>query len=584
MSLASSIVTMCRLAVALLLSSLAALAFPAFSTTESRRAATADASDPYKVQTVCTAYPVNIGRRVAVSNGAELQQALDTASGGDTIMLTPNATFVPSAPEGSFMLRNRHLAPGQWVIVRSASAAFDSGGAVARGTRVSDANAILMPQLRATRANAPAIRAEPAARGYRLVGLDIGADSSVQQLTNLVELGAGADVTVDTEPSDIIIDRSYLHGSDTGNFRRGVLMNGAALAVIDSYLANFHDANGDSQALGGSNGPGPFRIVNNFLEAASENILFGGADPAVPNLVPSDIEVRRNLSTKRLSWQTSNVAVKNAFELKNARRVVVEGNTFEHVWVSGQDGTAILLKSVNQDGNCAWCVTEYVTFRDNIVRGAAHGVVVNATETGRKGLPLPVPANHLRFENVLFDDLGGPQWGGGGKLLRIFGGVADLSFTHVTSRGNITGVLDPASTTDANPRLVFSYNIAESNRFGIGAGADEGVKTLSRNFAPFTYRQNVLVNTSADGGGQTISDDALQARYPPTTWVAHGWNDVGFEQGTSKLAKASRYAHAGEDGKDIGADTDAIAVAQSSSARAGDGCGPQAIPRPRKGR
>ncbi len=563
--------TMSRIVLALVLSSSAALALSVCAS---------DSPDPYQVRAVCTAYPVNIGRRFAVSTGAELQQALDTANAGDTILLTPGVTYLPSAPEGSFMLRDRQVPSGQWIIVRSASAAFENRGAIPPATRVTEANAVFMPQIRSTKVNAPAIKTAAGARGYRLVGLDIGADSAVQQLTNLVELGSGTDTSVDAEPADVIIDRSYLHGNDAGNFRRGVLMNGAGLAVVDSYVANFHDANSDSQAVGGSNGPGPFRIVNNYLEAASENIMFGGADPAIPNLVPSDIEVRRNLSTKRLSWQTAHVPVKNAFELKNARRVLVEGNTFEHVWVSGQDGTAILFKSVNQDGKCTWCVTEYVTFRNNIVRGAGNGLVVNAAETGQRGLPLPLRANHVRLENVLFDDLGGSQWGGGGKLLRIFGGVSDVSITHVTSRANGTGVLDPGDPSDSNPRLVFSYNIVERLNYGIGAGSDEGTRTLSRNFAPYTYRQNVIVNTSA-ASDQAISDDALVGRYPPTTWVAHGWSDVGFQDGKSKLTKSSRFAAAADDGKDIGADLDAITGAQISSARGGDGCGPQAIPRPR---
>jgi len=563
-----------------LLASSAALAFIALAA-PSRSVAQAPQpaakADPYQVTTLCTAYPVNIGRRVTVSNGAELQQALDSANGGDTIVLTPGATYKPSAAEGSFILRNRHVPQGQWILIRSASTAFDDRGAIQSHTRATDANAALMPQIRATKVNAPAIKADAGARAYRLIGLDIGPDPSLQQLTNLVELGGGADVTVDTEPSDIIIDRCYLHGSDTGNFRRGVLMNGARLAVIDSYLANFHDANGDSQAVGGSNGPGPFKIVNNYLEAASENILFGGSDPAVPNLVPSDIEVRLNLSTKRLAWQAAKVPVKNAFELKNARRVIVEANTFENVWVSGQDGTAILLKSVNQDGRCAWCVTEYVTFQNNIVRGAANGVVINATETGKSGLAEPVPANHIRFANVLFDNLGAAQWGGGGKLLRVFGGVSDASFTHITSRSNPNGILDPGGTSDVNPNFVFSFNIVERQLYGIGAGGDEGVKTLARNFKPYTYQQNVLVNTSADTS-QAITDGNLESKYPPTTWVARGWTDVGFQANSSKLAKNSRFAAAAADGKDIGADVAAL-TAMQSNARRGDGCGPTAVPR-----
>ena len=97
------------------------------------------------------------------------------------------------------------------------------------------------------------------------------------QLSNLVELGSGKDTTVEAEPSDIVIDRCYLHGNDKGDYRRGVALNGVRMAVVDSYLENFHDAHSDSQAIGGWNGAGPFKIVNNFLEAASENIMFGGA-------------------------------------------------------------------------------------------------------------------------------------------------------------------------------------------------------------------------------------------------------------------------------------------------------------------
>jgi hypothetical protein len=531
------------------------------------------AADAYQVQAVCTALPVNIGRKFAVSTGGEFQRALDTAMAGDTILLEAGNVYRPTAPEGSFILRNRSVPVGQWIVVRSANPAFDPGGAQRAGVRASDSNAALMPQIRATEVNAPAIKTEPSASGYRLIGLDIGADASLKQLANLVELGNGSETTVAALPADIVIDRSYLHGNDTGNYRRAVAMNGIRLAVLDSYVSNFHDANGDSQAVGGWNGAGPFKIVNNFLEAASENIMFGGADPAIPNLVPSDIEISRNLSTKRLTWKASGVAVKNAFELKNARRVLVDGNVFEHVWPSGQDGSAILLKSVNQDGNCPWCVTEYVTFRRNIVRSASHGVVINAAETGKAGARLPAAVNHVQIEDVLFEDLDG-------KLLRIYGGVADLSVTHVTSRSNPYGVLEPRDPADVNPRFVFAYNLVERHMYGIGTGSDEGVTTLSRNFAPYTYRQNVIVNTSG-GTDQAMTSSALESRYPPTTWLVQGWNDVGFMPGTSKLAKGSRYARAAEDGRDVGADIDAIAAAQSSSARSGDGCGAVAVPRPR---
>ena len=182
-------------------------------------------------------------------------------------------------------------------------------------------------------------------------------------------------------------------------------------------------------------------------------------------------------------------------------------------------------------------MTEYVTFRNNIVRAAAHGLLINAAEAGARGLPLPQRANHIRIQNVVFRDIGGREWGGG-KLFRVFGGVSDVEITHVTSTGNGTGILDPRDTADLNPNLVFKYNIVERMLYGIGAGGDEGITTVTRNFAPYVYNQNVLVNTSRTTD-QAISDAALKSRYPPVTTIVPDWKAVGFLNGTEKLAKSS---------------------------------------------
>jgi hypothetical protein len=124
-----------------------------------------------------------------------------------------------------------------------------------------------------------------------------------------------------------VIDRCYLHGTETKDAVRGVALNSAWSAIIDSYLSDFHATSVDSQAIGGWGGPGPFKIVNNFLSGAGENVLFGGADPRIVGLVPSDIEFRRNHVFKPFSWKVGDPAyagirwtVKNS-ELKNAQRV-----------------------------------------------------------------------------------------------------------------------------------------------------------------------------------------------------------------------------------------------------------------------
>src|SRR5205085_5031116 len=130
-------------------------------------------------------------------------------------------------------------------------------------------------------------------------------------------------------PTDIVFDRCYIHGTTTGTLRRGIALNSARTAVIDSYIAECHEVGTDSQAIGGWNGPGPFKIVNNFLEGAAENFMLGGADPSIANLVSSDIEFRRNYCSKPLSWCATEPtyagvhwSIKNIFELKNAQRVL----------------------------------------------------------------------------------------------------------------------------------------------------------------------------------------------------------------------------------------------------------------------
>src|SRR5205807_1829530 len=149
------------------------------------------------------------------------------------------------------------------------------------------------------------------AHHYRFVGLEITTAWNVTAGTNfgLVRLGengtGGTPASLLTDlPTDMTFDRCYIHGSPTGNVQRGIAVNSRRTAVIDSYISDIHGVGFDTQAIEGWNGDGPFKIVNNYLEASGENVLFGGADPSIANLVPSDIEIRRNSFNKPLSWKT----------------------------------------------------------------------------------------------------------------------------------------------------------------------------------------------------------------------------------------------------------------------------------------
>jgi len=232
---------------------------------------------------VDTHYVPSTGQTLSVAAGGDFQAALDKAKPGDVIVLQAGAVYT-----GPFTLPSK---PGtDWITVRSSAAA----SLPAAGNRVTPVNAGAMPKLEAGTQSVIATAA--GAHHYRFIGLEIrpgppvtlsvhnalgwlrqvwrgggGREppSSTAQaafLENLVNLG-NADTSIVTLPHHIIFDRCYLHGDPTVGARRGVAMNGADIAVIDSYLSDFKEVGNDSQALSAWNGSGPFKIVDDYLEA-----------------------------------------------------------------------------------------------------------------------------------------------------------------------------------------------------------------------------------------------------------------------------------------------------------------------------
>ena len=249
------------------------------------------------------------------------------------------------------------------------------------GTRVVPSFAPFLPKLISPNADA-VVSTAPGAHHYRFVGVEFTTKPGRAQNYGLILLGdgGGSQDSPDDLPHDLVIDRCYIHGDANVNLRRAIALNCGAAAVIDSYISDVHEVGADSQAICGWNGPGPFKIVNNYLEAAGENVMFGGADPKIRNLVPSDIEFRVNHCSKPLTWMRQDPSyagkhwsVKNLFELKNARRVMIDGNLFEKNWVDAQTGFGILFTVRNQEGTAPWSVVEDVSFTNNIVRRSAGG-------------------------------------------------------------------------------------------------------------------------------------------------------------------------------------------------------------------
>ncbi len=323
--------------------------------------------------------PPSGGKTWLAHTAQEFQRALDSSNPGDTIVLDANASY-----RGSFTVPDKVNPKRKWIYVQSSALAV----LPVPGKRVNPSvDAVKMPKIVAT-GTAPAISVLAGASHYRFVGLEIFSKSTEGcELRDAPRVNCFTYFLVDMPaaqggplPDSITVDRCYIHGSETQDVRAGVVANGSNVAVIDSYISDIHQSTSDSQAIRAYWTPGPIRVMNNFLSATTENVMFGGAGGADNPYVPSDIEIRNNHFFKPETWAAPGVtlpptplwSVKNSLEFKSARRVLVTGNVFENNWAAAQKGYAILLTVRTSDsGNVA--VVDDVTIQNNVLKNVAAG-------------------------------------------------------------------------------------------------------------------------------------------------------------------------------------------------------------------
>src|SRR5215831_19700317 len=422
-----------------------------------------------------TNYAPPAGRTIAVPAGGDFQAAIDQAQPGDVITLQAGATYT-----GNFTLPAK--TGNDWIVIRTSA---PDSSLPPPGARITPAHASIMPKI-VTPNSQPAVEALSGAHHFRLIGLEFAVATGVPQTFSLIELGDNQ-TSLAQLPHDLILDRLYIHGSPSITLRRGVTLNSASTAVIDSYISDCHEEGADSQAIGGWNGAGPFKIVNNYLEGAGENFMLGGADPTITNLVPSDIEFRRNYCFKPLSWKINDPSyagtpwgVKNLFELKNAQRVLIDGNVFEQVWTMAQNGFAILFTVRNQDGTAPWSIVQDITFTNNIVRRVGGGINMHGTDNNQPSLV----TRRIRIANNLFEEVDEQRWNGTGIAFLfngengpvVKGGLHDVTIEHNTVFQTNSIIATGDSPSDG---LVFRNNLLPHNQYGIkGDGRGPGNDTI----------------------------------------------------------------------------------------------------------
>ncbi len=230
-------------------------------------------------------------REIKVKAGGDLQAAINQAQYGDTIILDTGEVY--ESPKGKpFVLPDKGAGTGtdsDYITIRSSSVL-----SLPENERVTPKSASLMAKVVAN-ASPTLFELKKSAHHYKFVGLE---------MTNKDASGVHTHSLVSSEfylpqgvyPHHVVIDRSYLHPiEETTNptslarsLTRGVFIDGAEITISNSYLAGFAGtyrySSGviDSECFLVVAGPGPYHILNNYLEAWYANFFLGGGPrPAI---------------------------------------------------------------------------------------------------------------------------------------------------------------------------------------------------------------------------------------------------------------------------------------------------------------
>lgn len=577
---------------------------------------------------------------IFVAAGGDLQRALNDARPGDTILLQENAEFV-----GNFVLPVK--SGTSWITVRSAAPDTVLPGP---GIRIKPTHAPLLARLRSPNGNA-SLRTAAGAHHWDLRYLDFPATSGGQG--DIIQIGDGSSAqnSLSQVPHHIVLNHVFVHGDAYLGQKRGIALNGADVTITDSYVSECKGIGQDTQAIGGWNGTGPYVIENNYLEAAGENVLFGGADPSIPNLVADGITFRGNYLSRPMAWKDPLVpapqaliaeatsggslpagtygyrvvarrfvgiatarstasaevkvtttaaggvrvrwqvvpgtseyrvygrtpgaeatywtvtaaeftdtgasgsteavptstgtlwSVKNIFELKNARNVVVSDNIMENHWKESQPGYAIVLTPRNSNGSCTWCGLDNVRFENNIVRNAAAGVNLLgydvATRPTRQSTNISISGNVFRLDTAL---------GGNGWFLQIGDEPKTIIIKHNTVDANGNALVYTYGGTAADPREIYGLDmVANASRHGSygmnGQNFSYGNGILNAYYPSYVFSKNYLAGASL-------------SKYPAGTLSTGLFQDqfVNAAAGDYTVKAGSILKGAAPDATDIGAD------------------------------
>lgn len=405
---------------------------------------------------------------------------------------------------------------------------------------------------------------------YYLVGLEIRVNPKVN-IPNayIVKLRNGG-TKLEQLPHDIVIGRSWVHGNPNQEIRRGVDLNGLRISIVDSIIEDIHQHGESSQGIAAWDASaGPYKITNNEFAVAGAALLIGWQS-SIPNLISSDIEVRKNLFHKLDAWKqpvTSNAgktgywALSQTIILRSVQRILFDGNTFANDWARIPSGSTYIGRAfyISPSGfGQSWARVQDVTITNNVMHDIAGGFLISYQDATMPD----VIADRIQISNNIAYNLDpandrGFIWLQG----RAEGAVA---FDHNTFLAN-SGQPPIAIMGDQNGtfgQFSFSNNLINDEGAGVlGLGSPtSGAPSLSTQFPGIVFDHNVLAGQVQSHYASYADGNAFPADLKAIGFVddlSSGLKDYRSLQ----LSSASPYARAAADGSNLGANIQKVSEA-----------------------
>jgi uncharacterized SAM-binding protein YcdF (DUF218 family)/PKD repeat protein len=357
---------------------------------------------------------------------------------------------------------------------------------------------------------------------------------------------------------------------------RATISNGTTTSCTLSNVTNLEIDQNIALPVGGSYSAPHSTIIRSI---SGNSVTFDAIASAPDNggtaewiAQPSFIEFRRNYLYKPLRWWPSHPTwngityqIKNLWETKFSRYVVVDGNVMENSWIAAQ-AYAIALTVRNQNGgeSPAAAVRE-LQFSNNIIRNAGAGVNLLSDDyfgpTQR--------AQDITFRNNLFQNVGSnfDATGAGHMLINMQNGSTRLRrifLIHNThdngTPDNSNGMITDFGDNGGADESMWMNNVHQHGGYGFRSNFSvvDSVANISRFLPPgntTVWNRNVVVNKG-------------DAKYPASgIYLSGSWPKlfVDYANGNFALAPGMRGKGGATDGTDIGVDMAALIEATAGT-------------------